>query len=337
MNWNSEMKGPEGKQVRTWQEGDEMSFEDMHELPDADAPKDDGLANAVLFVEDCPKCRGTGNWRPGYKCFKCKGKGKLEFKTSASQRAQSKRSRVKRASAKAVEARSDWDSYLKTRPAIAEWLENASSGFSASLIASGTKYGSLTEGQERAVLSCVASDQDGLETFTNETPEAAMAWLVANKDESEFADSLYKAGIRYGKLTDGQLNAVMNNVSKEGDTSKDSELDLSPLLKGFYSVPDGDTRLKVAIRRPGKNSKWQGHIFVDDGAAYGARKNYGRQAPDGLYRGDIRGALAEILKDPKAAMVAYGKLTGTCGVCGRKLEDEQSVAAGIGPICAGRL
>ena len=31
----------------------------------------------TLFVENCPKCRGTGSWRPGYPCFKCKGKGKL--------------------------------------------------------------------------------------------------------------------------------------------------------------------------------------------------------------------------------------------------------------------
>ncbi len=148
---------------------------------------------------------------------------------------------------------------------------------------------------------------------------------------------MYKAGIRYGKLTEGQFNTVLHNLSRESDDSKGSELDLSPLLKGFYSVPDGDTRLKVAIRRPGKKSKWHGYIFVDDGAAYGNRRTYGRQAPDSLYRGDIRDALAAILEDPKAAMVAYGKLTGTCGVCGRKLEDEQSVAAGIGPICAGRL
>ena len=318
-----------------WEVGD--GFEDLHDLPEAAAEKDDGLPNVVLFSEDCPKCRGTGNWRPGYKCFKCKGKGKLEFKTSSSQRAQAKRSRVKRASAKAVESAEDWDNYLACHTSVRDWLKDSSSAFSSSLISSGTKYGSLTEGQERAVYSCIASDQDGLHTFTSNTTMEVMAWLVANKDESEFADSLYRAGIRYGQLTDGQLNAVNNNLSKEGDTSKDSALDLSPLLKGFYSVPDGDTRLKVAIRRPGKKSKWHGHIFVDDGAEYGNRKNYGRQAPDGLYRGNIRDELAAILEDPKAAMVAYGKLTGTCGVCGRKLEDEQSVAAGIGPICAGRL
>lgn len=31
---------------------------------------------------------------------------------------------------------------------------------------------------------------------------------------------------------------------------------------------------------------------------------------------------------------AYGKVTGTCCVCGRKLTNEASIADGIGPICA---
>lgn len=34
---------------------------------------------------------------------------------------------------------------------------------------------------------------------------------------------------------------------------------------------------------------------------------------------------------------AYGRRTGRCMVCGRKLTHPTSVEAGIGPICAGRL
>jgi len=76
---------------------------------------------------------------------------------------------------------------------------------------------------------------------------------------------------------------------------------------------------------------------VDDGAAYGSRKTYGKQAPEGTYQGSIQEQLQAVIADPKAAMVAYGKLTGTCGKCGRILEDEESVAAGIGPICAQKM
>lgn len=33
----------------------------------------------------------------------------------------------------------------------------------------------------------------------------------------------------------------------------------------------------------------------------------------------------------------YGKVTGTCCNCGRKLTDETSIANGIGPVCAGKF
>lgn len=33
----------------------------------------------------------------------------------------------------------------------------------------------------------------------------------------------------------------------------------------------------------------------------------------------------------------YGKVTGTCCVCAAKLTNEKSIAAGIGPVCGGRV
>jgi hypothetical protein len=165
-----------------------------------------------------------------------------------------------------------------------------------------------------------------------------MEWLTSNADDgNEFAGSLLSAGTRFGVLTDGQLNAVLRNIDEGRGIVKgnESELDISE-LKGYFAVPDGDTRLKLCVRHPGKNSRYHGWIFVDDGAAYGQRQTYGKQAPDGMYQGKVQDALKAILLDPLAAQVAYGKLTGTCGHCGRILEDEQSVAAGIGPICAAK-
>ena len=80
-----------------------------------------------------------------------------------------------------------------------------------------------------------------------------------------------------------------------------------------------------------------GWIFVKDAAVYGAGTRYGSQKPGAMYQGKIVDALQAILDDPQAAQVEYGKLTGRCGVCHRPLEDEESVARGIGPICAGRI
>ena len=114
-------------------------------------------------------------------------------------------------------------------------------------------------------------------------------------------------------------------------------LDLSGLVPGYYAVPGGDTRLKLAISHGKAGGKWEGFTFVKDGAEYGSQERYGMQRPGQRYRGKVQDALAIILADPKAAMVAYGKLVGRCGACGTLLENEDSVAAGIGPICASKF
>ena len=308
-------------------------FEDMHDLGPATTGKDDGLTNVTLYKEDCKKCGGSGTWRPGYRCFACKGKGTLEFKTSSTVRASAKKSARKRSAKKSVDMLANWQRYLKSHTAVAKWLNGGKSEFSASLLAAGVKYGSLTKGQEQAVYKNIANDQDGLETFKANTPKHVLDWLDTHRGSEEFAASLYAAGVRFGSLTDAQMSAVERNIGSDTTT----DIDLSDLPTGYYAVPDGDTRLKIAIRRPKKNSNWYGWIFVDDGAEYGSRKSYGRQGPDAKYSGQIPDQLKAVLADPLAALKAYGMLTGSCGVCGRKLEDEESVALGIGPICASKL
>lgn len=43
-----------------------------------------------------------------------------------------------------------------------------------------------------------------------------------------------------------------------------------------------------------------------------------------------------IAADPQKAAVEYGKQLGECSMCGRTLTDADSIAAGIGPICAAK-
>lgn len=110
-------------------------------------------------------------------------------------------------------------------------------------------------------------------------------------------------------------------------------LDLSHVPSGTYGVPGGDTRLKVEIDNVDKG-KWAGWVFVKDGAVYGEGKRYGKQAPGGSYQGEIVEQLRAIAADPMEAAAVYGRLTGRCGLCGLPLEHEDSVARGIGPVCA---
>lgn len=113
-------------------------------------------------------------------------------------------------------------------------------------------------------------------------------------------------------------------------------LDLSSVPSGRYAVPGGDTRLKVQIQGV-SGGKWDGWVFVKDAAEYGQQTRYGSQRPGETYRGKIEDALRAIAADPKAAAAAYGHLVGRCCICNRKLEDEGSVEAGIGPICLAKF
>lgn len=317
------------------------SSDDTEAAPNSAHTESIGNVEVPGFVENCPKCRGTGSWRIGYRCFKCKGTGKLQFKTSPAARQSARKSARKSKAKRADEMMAAGKAWLDARPAIRDWIKSDQSDFSVSLLGACLKYGHLTEKQEAAALNAVARAADSLAGFEAWAADhdGVLEWLTTESAAgNEFAGSLLTAGKRYGSLTDGQLNAVLRNLDEGKATSdKDSALDLSPLVKGYYAVPDGDTRLKIAVRRPGKDSRYHGWTFVDDGAAYGNRRTYGKQAPDGLYKGGIQDELRAVLANPLEAMIAYGKLTGTCGKCGRILEDEQSVAAGIGPICAQKM
>lgn len=165
------------------------------------------------------------------------------------------------------------------------------------------------------------------------------------------------AGYEFGDLTPAQVNwraptgivtttsadeaaRLYREYAQSSVASAVSGIDLTALPSGRYAVPDSDGRLKVKVRNltalADRGERWHGYIFVNDAAEYGHHKRYGIQRPGSLYQGEIHEALRAIMADPKAATVAYGRLTSHCGVCGLPLENAESIARGIGPICAAR-
>lgn len=173
-----------------------------------------------------------------------------------------------------------------------------------------------------------------------------LAWIARKADSFDFAASLQEAFRARGTLSAGQIDAVRRCIDRDNARQAERQaataaqpqqggLDLTNLPAGFYAIPNGQTRLKVQVKKP-DSGKWAGFVFVSDGAAYGQATRYGLQAPNGRYRGQIEAQLAAIIADPEAASAAYGQLTGHCGVCNRVLEDAVSVARGIGPICAAK-
>lgn len=75
-------------------------------------------------------------------------------------------------------------------------------------------------------------------------------------------------------------------------------------------------------------------------AARGSGNLYAKELVDGSFQ-YVAGAARTLARQGRKLTLeeakAYGALYGTCCVCGRTLSDEDSIAAGIGPVCATRF
>ena len=106
------------------------------------------------------------------------------------------------------------------------------------------------------------------------------------------------------------------------------------LPAGYYAVNGKRYHLSVPTK-----GKWKGFQFLATGSDYHSRKRVATVLPNGKFSYGTQqpGVFMQISADPLEAMREYGRITGTCGKCGRKLEDPDSIAAGIGPVCAAKM
>lgn len=112
-------------------------------------------------------------------------------------------------------------------------------------------------------------------------------------------------------------------------TTEDRKFDPTTVPAGRYALTTDSETAFYKVDRP-TEGRWDGWTFVNLIHAGGDRI---RQVKGGE-RGKI---LALLSVNPTSYSAEYGKHTGTCGVCSRLLSDPESVARGIGPVCASRL
>lgn len=176
-------------------------------------------------------------------------------------------------------------------------------------------------------------------------------WIVSRYASFDFAQSLFQAVAKYGYLTERQGAAVERMIDKDAarEVQRAEAVATAPEAN-MAAVEECFARAKAnGVQRPklrvagvilspapagGRNP---GAIYVKDRGT----KEYLGKVADGRFvcsaAGQGRKAeVAEIARDPKAAAIAYGKEYGICSVCGRELSDPESVAAGIGPVCASK-
>lgn len=177
--------------------------------------------------------------------------------------------------------------------------------------------------------------------------------------DAAFAKDVMHSTEKYGHTT-GRANALIKllKIAKGEQKAPAPEQAKVGSFAGVYALfatakehlkfpkirlqtPDGEP---VVLALAGPQSKTPGLVNVTDGRGYPQNKWYGRVAPDGTWTkggkvqpeeaATVHGLLTKLAEKPAQTAAEYGRLTGRCCFCDRPLKDEQSTAAGYGPVCA---
>ncbi len=181
--------------------------------------------------------------------------------------------------------------------------------------------------------------------------------------DQQFAASLYAQAQSKGKLSDKQwywVGVLVDRVQTAGVPDFTKEVVAVGQMKGLIALfetakqhlkypaislqlPDGQP---VTLKISGSKSKTPGYVQVSDGGPFGANKWFGRVSPEGAWEKSklvendaglstsIHALLVGMSRNPAQTAADYGKLTGRCCFCNKKLEDEKSTSVGYGPVCA---
>ena len=169
-------------------------------------------------------------------------------------------------------------------------------------------------------------------------------WIRQNQS-NDFARNMRLAIERYGALTENQMNAVKRNVARLSAAKTRAEeaptVDPTPIITAFEKA--SKVLKRPVLRVGGFKFSWAAANSANAGCLY-------VKTTSGDYLGKITtekfissrdcdqmGLTAQVLEaiaDPKGAAIKHGRLTGNCACCGLPLSNAESIARGIGPICA---
>lgn len=229
-------------------------------------------------------------------CFRCKGARKVTYSTSPEQRAAKRQHYAVRRRRQPAEHEAVFQGQ---HPAVHAWMVDEAErfDFARSLLDAVRKYGYLTDKQMAAAERCIAKRQAGKTAATERHANAPT--VTVSKLEQAFA----KAGARL----------------------KAPRLHLGHETAGTFTI----SHAKPDSANPGA-------LYVKQEGEYLGKIAGGRFLSIRTCGQEREAAVAEACNDPEGAVVKFGRITGRCGICNTKLRNAESVARGIGPICASK-
>jgi len=174
--------------------------------------------------------------------------------------------------------------------------------------------------------------------------EIAAFLTDAAANGSAFASSLLDQYHRRGSLSEHQMACVERMMEEARNRTAPAVVDLAP-IKAVLDKAAGHLK-HPKLRAEGVILSLAPATGANAGAVYvksDSKEYLGKIKADGTWRpmrgtpAGITDVLVAIAADPEGYAKAYGRRFGVCCCCGRELTAEDSIEAGIGPICAERF
>ena len=166
---------------------------------------------------------------------------------------------------------------------------------------------------------------------------------------NSFAGEMLQKFNQWQSLTDRQIAACAAMFAKidakraEKQAAKSAstgEVNIAAIEAMFSKARDSGLN-KLAFRAGGltispakESSRNAGALYVKRGDTYMGKILGGKFLPVSSATPDVLETIRTIAANPPEAAREYGRKTGICCCCGRELTDPESMAAGIGPVCA---
>ena len=164
---------------------------------------------------------------------------------------------------------------------------------------------------------------------------AEFRWIMDNKGANGFARAMLQRAASPAGLTANMMAAVQRAIAQKPAAISIDKIETALRTAKSNGVEHPKLRLEAftfsLAKAGGKND---GAIYVKAGDDYLGKIMGGRLSASQLCGAERQAAIIAAAADPEAAAEAYGKRTGVCSCCGRRLTAKESVKRSIGPICA---
>lgn len=151
--------------------------------------------------------------------------------------------------------------------------------------------------------------------------ERVVQFLRDNAGNNAFFMSVLKQYDRFGRLSDNQIGAVERNMNRPARVANPN-----PVTQvGMYLNAEG---VMFRVKQSRQSGNLYAMRFVPQAPIKSERFVYER---GGMFR--LTADMRMTLEQAQRAGVQFG----ICCVCGAELTDTNSVANGIGPVCARRV